>query len=428
VKLCSLFPPILEIASDGPAPAREVTALHSGNLGDVIYSLPTATALGVTHYVLNVCVDPAFGNRALSSEGATKLAPLLLGQGAIRRVTVIASHVPWEYAEPARIGVDYVLDAFRSHGADPSLHLLHRHAHAFGVQVRGETAWLTAEPLREGDLPPGIDPQYVVVSLTNRYRRVGDDYYETLLRDVPPERLIFLGVETDLMHKVSIAGAHLRVEDFPHLARVIQGAALMIGNPSFPYAIAEALKVPRLVELPDGINVAPLDSTGLALHLHSVDSLRTRIFQALGCDPPELSTLREALRERVATLTSQVAEGLDVRQAIETRLYNAECDNLRLNGTVQQLQSTVERLQADDEQLRSAISQLTTGKETLQSALDWSTEDRARLREELDRIREALDRANRLFGRPGFHFKGLVRGVMRMRPLRGVWPGSKQAS
>ena len=422
MKLFTLFPPILQIPSDAADARPEISALHSGNLGDVIYSLPTAFALGVTHFVLNVCVDPAFGNRAMNSDGARKLAPLLAGLGTIRRVSVIASQVPWEYAEPAKIGIDYVLDTFRSHGNEPSLHLIYRHALAFGVQVRGEAAWLAVEPLREGDLPAGIDPKakYAVVSLTNRYRRFPDDHYVALLEDVPPERLIFVGVESDLAHKVSIAGAHLKVVDFAHLARVIGGAALMIGNPSFPYAIAEALKVPRLVELPDGINVAPLDCSGLAMHLHSFDSLRTRVFQALEHVPPELATLRDQLRSLTSKADSVVGEKILVDQ----RLDQAERDRQALREQIAQLQATVDQLRgvldqrsADEVRLRDAIEQLSAGKASLQEALDWSTADR-------ESLRERIDRESRLLGRPGFHFKGFVRSVMNANRLsRSIYDG-----
>jgi ADP-heptose:LPS heptosyltransferase len=37
--------------------------------------------------------------------------------------------------------------------------------------------------------------------------------------------------------------------DFLQLARVVKSARLFIGNQSFPYALAEALKVPRILEV-----------------------------------------------------------------------------------------------------------------------------------------------------------------------------------
>lgn len=41
----------------------------------------------------------------------------------------------------------------------------------------------------------------------------------------------------------------LESSDFHHLAALISGSRLFIGNQSFPFAIAEALKVNRLLEV-----------------------------------------------------------------------------------------------------------------------------------------------------------------------------------
>ena len=248
MKLYTLFPPLLELSSENPITGREVVALHSGNLGDIIYSLPTAYALGVTHYILNIYVEGQFGTRVLSRDAAFKLAPLLLDQGTIRRVSVIHSNLAWEFAPVKSVGVDYILDSFRSNLTDPSHHLVHRHSFSYGLQIGGEQRWISSDACKADDLPTGIERPYVVVGLTNRYRRWGDDYYVSLLKDVPPERIVFVGVENDVAHKCHIAGAYLKARDFKQLARILSGAALFIGNPSYTYSLAEALKVPRLVE------------------------------------------------------------------------------------------------------------------------------------------------------------------------------------
>jgi hypothetical protein len=316
MKLFHLFPPLLDLRRDGDNTNRHITALHSGNLGDIIYSLPTAFALRATHFVLNVCTDPTFGNRALTADGATKLAPLLLRQGSIDRVSVIQSNVPWEFAPPRAIGVDYVLDAFRCDWTDNTLHLIHRHALPFGIRVRGDRNWIASEPLREGDLPSDIEQRYLVVALTRRYRCWDDDAYITLLRDIPPEHVVYIGIEQDLTHKVNVPGLYLRVVDFEQLARILSGAALFIGNPSFPYSLAEALKVPRMVELPKGINVAPLDSSGLALHMYSFEFLRARIFEALAL----VSTDATKLKQQLHTADSRIAELLETRDQLEQKI------------------------------------------------------------------------------------------------------------
>jgi len=45
------------------------------------------------------------------------------------------------------------------------------------------------------------------------------------------------------------AMTYLEINDFHQLAALISGSRLFIGNQSFPFAIAEALKVNRLLEV-----------------------------------------------------------------------------------------------------------------------------------------------------------------------------------
>lgn len=99
MRILEAFPPVDRFTTPKGAESsgREVTALHSGNAGDIIYSLPTCYQLGVTHFIINVCEDPGFGKRAMSLATARSLGPLLVGQGAVREVSVITSAVPWEY-------------------------------------------------------------------------------------------------------------------------------------------------------------------------------------------------------------------------------------------------------------------------------------------------------------------------------------------
>ena len=344
--LLDLFPPILDLNSDASDRSPTVSALHSGNIGDVIYSLPTARLLKVTHYILNVCTDPSFGGRVMTREAAVKLAPLLLGQGTIRRLSVIQSQIPLEFAEPARLGIDYILDVFRVCSADPTLHLAYRHALPFGIRVDGSKPWLESEMVRDQDLPTGIKKPYLVVGLTGRYRRWGDEYYATLLRNVPADRVVFVGVDEDLAHKTNIPGAYLRPTDFRQLARVLMGSAYFIGNPSFPYAVAEALKIPRFIELHDGANVAPLDPSGAPLHMYSEDYLRDKIFHALGIRASEL----DVLASRIETLTLE-------KSSLESRLIDIQSRQVEAQNRSAQLlaenQTLAGRLEVFQRQVES---------------------------------------------------------------------------
>jgi hypothetical protein len=403
--LLDLFPPILDLASEGPAVQGATRALHSGNIGDVVYSLPTAFCLGATHYVLNVCADPAFGGRVMTREAALKLAPLLLDQGTIRRVSVIQSQVPLEYAEPARIGVEYVLDSFRANPVEPRYHLVHKHAFPFGVRVDGAARWLASEPPRADDLPPSIRAPYIVVGLTCRYRRWGDDYYASLLRDVPPDRIIVVGVETDLVHKPNLSGAFLKPADFQQLARILSGSALFIGNPSFPYALAEALKVPRMVELADGINVAPLDPTGLALHLFSENSLRERIFGAIEWMAHDSAASLERIRE----LNDRLAEVEAEKGAIESRLAEMGAEKGAIESRLAEMDRALLASREAWNQWSVERGELTRQVEHLHQR----SEATAFLLKSL--IRQGM-LSNRLTG--SIHV-----GLSRIEPLRRIWQG-----
>ncbi len=273
------FPVALDLIRSGfDKNATWVSALHSGNLGDIIYGLPTCYLLGVNHIVLNVCVDPAFGGRVLTTAGAVALAPLLLEQHGIGRVTVIQSNVPWEYASPEILGVNFVLDSFRGAASIPDLHLAYQHATPFGLHVDITNKWLTVGDC-DIDLPR--EP-YLAVNLTPRYRKYGREYYEELFKGIPPENIVFIGVEAEQAQRYGIQGSSYATNDFLKLASLISRAKFFIGNASFPYAVAEGLKVPRLVEVVNGANVYPVGDGGFPLHAFEVGSLRLRLWEALG--------------------------------------------------------------------------------------------------------------------------------------------------
>jgi hypothetical protein len=213
----------------------------------------------------------------------------------------------------------------------------------------------------------------MVVSLTSRYRRWGGEYYASLLRNIPAERLIFVGVEEDLVHKRDIPGAFLKANDFKVLARIVAGASLFIGNPSFPYALAEALKVPRLIELPEDINVAPLDPSGQALHLYSEEWLRRKIFNAIK------------------------------EEALESGLVPVSVDALKADLADMERQRRV---------LESRITELN-------QSLVMSREASIRWAEEEGRLLSEIELFHHRLESPGFLIKSLFRLMMLSNPLTG---------
>lgn len=259
---------------ESAGPDAEPSALHSGNLGDIIYSLPAARALGVARYVLNVCRDPGMWQRSLTERGARFLAPLLLAQDPIQQVDIVrvpvtlramqgelvSDGLPLEGTEPRHAGVTHLFDRFRWQPDLCSRPLVESHAAAVGVSVDGADAWLGLPDLEALRAAAAAEDAPVVVSLTPRYRSRPTGSFAALLAGFP--RVIKVGVEADREALAGIPGELVTADDALELARLIASARFFIGSPSLPFAIAEGLKVPRLVDvfapMPNAVPLGPL--------------------------------------------------------------------------------------------------------------------------------------------------------------------------
>jgi hypothetical protein len=80
----------------------------------------------------------------------------------------------------------------------------------------------------------------IVVARSSRYRTPEIDY--SILKKYP--RVVFVGLpdEFEDMHPQVPHMEYKSVANFLELAQVIAGSKLFIGNQSFPFALAEALK------------------------------------------------------------------------------------------------------------------------------------------------------------------------------------------
>jgi hypothetical protein len=227
-----------------------VSCKHSGNAGDVIYALPAVRALGGdAGAVLKLELDMPLRDKSIRHPlGAVQLnrkmydmlVPLLLAQPYIKGVEV--------YARGSE--VDHDLDSFReSPLLIDRLGISRWYFYMFGLAADLSRPWLTVEP----DLTYA---RSIVVARSFRYRNLAlshqflegksdvvfvglRDEYEDFKRQVPSARWV-------------------EVDDFLQLARVVAGSRLFIGNQSFPYSLAEGLKVRRVLELDPGMpNVVP---------------------------------------------------------------------------------------------------------------------------------------------------------------------------
>jgi len=202
---------------------------HSGARGDIIYSLPAMEALGGG--VLAVAIDPErYVGRPMSEKDLAQLAELL------RRQPYVEDVVRWDGSEP-----DWDLDLFRDLPTEGE-HLARQHLDRFGVERDLAMPWIdpgTVEPLHEAD---------IVVARSSRYHGPMD---WAVLK--PHEsRCVFVGFEDEHEAFVKETGVNVGMAgplSVLELASVIRGSKLFVGNQSFPYAIAEAMKVPRALEV-----------------------------------------------------------------------------------------------------------------------------------------------------------------------------------
>lgn len=240
--------------NDDPAGEENLkSCIHSGNAGDIIYSLPTIRELGAEHYIINLCSDPGFGGRNIDLKTAHALTPLLLAQPYIKRVTIATCNLPLEFLSEPIEGIDFILDKFRLQDVSKN-HLVICHAKALGVYVNLYERWLFVD----GENP---NEDYIVVSLTPRYRSLPKEYWMKVLSGL--DNLVVIGVPEEFHAVSGITGDFITCADYLEMARIIAGGRLFIGNPSLPYAIAEGLKVPRIIELPaQPRNAYPIGKAG----------------------------------------------------------------------------------------------------------------------------------------------------------------------
>jgi hypothetical protein len=254
----------------------KVRLSHSGNAGDIIYALPTIDAIRrltgarIELYlrlgqplILSGYNNHPLGNVMLNQKMAEMLIKLLRPQSYIDLVEIHTDQT-----------IDIDLDYFRAGGIPLDKGNIARWcSYLTGVNPVLWKPWLTVEP----------DKSYsniIVMARSERYRNYTIDY--KFMNKYPD--IVFIGVESEY-NDIKKTIPHIRwvqVEDFMQMARIIAGSKFFIGNQSFPYSIAEGLKVPRILETSfEVINVVPEGDDGFDFffqeHLESlVNTLNSR--------------------------------------------------------------------------------------------------------------------------------------------------------
>lgn len=231
--------------------------IHSGNAGDLIYSLPAMRKASElkgekVHLYLHINVPAKYGNLShpmgnvqMNRKMAEMLIPLLRSTDFIGEC---------EITEETQ-QVDYNFDLFRK------FHNYTGHISQWYFHIYPELTCDLSVPINF-DLGCSTKPFDIVLNRTSRYHNPTFDY--TALRQYQ-DRITFVGLP-DEFRVISAKLPNIKyhpVNNFYDLALVIRASNLFIGNQSMAYAIAEQMKKPRILEIcPTAHNVIPTGQNG----------------------------------------------------------------------------------------------------------------------------------------------------------------------
>lgn len=211
---------------------------HSGDLGDIIYSLLFASRFG--EIALFLGPDKRYTLRQqMSPEIFRWLEPLLRAQPWIRSV---------EFRESVPL-VNFNLNDFRRTWFNPNFghakrrRLFETYAEHFKQPPLPENvAWLSVDPISDPQRP-------VVIARSPRFHNVNFPWQ--VVSNNYAGRMRFVGHKDeyeDWTKRFGQTSEYVPVKNALELAQIIAGAELFIGNQSFPMSLALALNVPVVQE------------------------------------------------------------------------------------------------------------------------------------------------------------------------------------
>ena len=219
---------------------KTISFLHYGHLGDIINSLPVIKELSkdkncilyiqkekpIPQHVISK--DHPFGSVYLSENSILKMLPLLKKQKYLEKVEIYENQ-----------NIDIDLNFFRNLPINFNIDSVRWYFHLTGCFPDLSTNYLEVEQHSKFK-------DYLVIMRSLRRQNQFIDY--SFLSGY--KNIVFIGLENefnDLRKKIGNL-EYYDSKDFLELAMIIMNSKLFIGNLSFGYALAEALKVPRLLE------------------------------------------------------------------------------------------------------------------------------------------------------------------------------------
>jgi len=229
---------------------KELSFLHSGQLGDLIYSLATIKELSKNYkcnlYIqINKPMPSEYNNYSknvfISKKSGNLILPLLKSQNFLNTVNIYDGEK-----------IDINLDLFRQVPINLSFYSTRWFSHLVGINLDVNDTFLSAEPHNH-------IKNKIVIHRSPRYQNAYINY--KFLNE--KENLLCIGLEKEYYElKKEIKNLEFHdCKDFLEMAEIIKASKFYIGNMSFQYIIAEGLKVPRLLEAsPDFPVVFPVGS------------------------------------------------------------------------------------------------------------------------------------------------------------------------
>lgn len=197
---------------------------HSGKLGDLVYSLPAVRALGGGHLFLKL-----YGLGQLSEESSLSMLSLLTTQPYIEDAAI------WRGEH-----IDYDLDAFRGVPNIGRTNLAHAHLTPFDLDIScSDIPWLDVIPFTQGR--PVFARSQDHFGNDQLWPKCFELFDQPLFVGTPQEYERFSSQFGTLEYQPTAT--------LLALAQTIAGASVFVGNQSCPYAIAEGLKVPAILEV-----------------------------------------------------------------------------------------------------------------------------------------------------------------------------------
>ena len=228
---------------------KKINFLHSGHLGDMIYSLQLIKELS-KNYECNLFIqvnkkmnlyyhNHPSGDVMINNRSAKLMIPLLKSQEYLNTVKIYEKEI-----------IDINLDLFREMPFSLTFHSVRWYSHLTGTPVNMEEKFLNLETNDNFK-------NKIVIVRSPRYRNNFIDY--KFLKDVKNIVCVGLKEEYEDLKKDIENLEFYDCKDFLEMAIIINSSKFFIGNLCFAYSIAEALKIPRLLETcPDFPVVFPI--------------------------------------------------------------------------------------------------------------------------------------------------------------------------